>query len=73
MGRRQTNTEFMVNLLEFSRSGVLMHAFVLEGLRLYAQEVMKADPEDLGNAMISGNAWQLCAKEYLEKIGEHLK
>ena len=35
--------------------------------------VMEADPEDLGNALISGNAWQLCAKEYLEKIGEHLK
>ena len=73
MGRRQTNIKFMVNLLEFSRSGALMHVFVLEGLRLYAQEVMNADPEDLGNALISGKTWQLCAKEYLEKIEEHLK
>ena len=73
MGRRQTNIEFITNLINFSRSGPLMQAFVLEGLRTYAQEIMMADPEELGNALISGHSWQLCAKEYLEKIGEHLK
>lgn len=73
MGRRQTNIEFMSNLMDFARSGALMQAFVLEGLRIYAQEIMEADPEDLGNALISGHSWQLCAKEYLEKIEEHLK
>ena len=66
--KQLTNTEFITELMDFSANGPLMHAFVLEGLRIYAQHVTD-HPEQLPeNGFISRAAWVRCADEVLEKL-----
>lgn len=62
----QTNTEFVADLMDFPKSGVLMQVFVIEAIRLYAQQVESQPP--LENHIIDGNAWKACAQEALGRL-----
>lgn len=57
----QSNTEFVAELMEFSRYGALSQLFVIEAIRRYAEEVAKAEPVDSG--LISGVAWKAVAED----------
>ena len=62
------NTKFITDLMDYSELGGIMHAFVLEGLRLYANEVIARQEEIPENGLLSRELWVSCAKEYLTKL-----
>ena len=61
-----TNAQVLRELMNHSKSGVLMEAFIIEGLRAYSEHVLKSDMPD--SAMVSANAWKACAQEVIEKL-----
>jgi len=73
MGKRQTNVELITHLMEFSKHGALMQAFILEGLSKYAEQVkdIPADDPRWANAFVSLDAWKGCADELSKAIKGH--
>lgn len=72
MNRRQTNVEFMVELMEYSAHGALIQAFVLEALERYARTVAECAPQELDTPLVSGQAWHGCAVEVRQKLVQWL-
>lgn len=68
---RKSNEEVIVELMNYSKSGALIQAFVLEGLRRYSQQVVNAQPGALANGLISEDAWRACAQETLNALDDH--
>ncbi len=68
MKKHQTNVEFIVNLMDFSSQGALMQAFVLEGLRLYSEQVLADKSVWSEDFFIGQSAWKGCAEEALAKL-----
>jgi len=70
MNRRfESNIEFLTRVMDFSKYGALMQAFVIEAVNRYAEEMKDAEiPE---NHFISPKAWKGCAKEFLEEFKKH--
>lgn len=69
----KTNTELVTDLMEFSKCGGLMQAFVIEALIKYSQLTLAAAPWDPNNVishMLSQDAWKACAAEALKTIEE---
>lgn len=62
-----TNTEFVEDIMEYSRFGPLAQLFVLEAISKYAKACANAKPEDMDNGLISGEMWQAVAKDIHEK------
>jgi len=61
---RETNTKFIVRIMEQSSTGALMQAFVLEAMRNYAADILAIEtPPDAETGFISWNAWRACAAE----------
>jgi hypothetical protein len=65
---RDTNVEFVTKLMEYSRRGALIQAFVIHALDSFSKRVAAGKPEDFDNAMISGEAWRDCGVEIQEKL-----
>lgn len=42
--KRQTNVEFITDLMDFSRSGALMQAFVIEAIGKYSELTLADGP-----------------------------
>jgi hypothetical protein len=61
-----TNDKFVAHLMNYSRHGVLMQAFILEAMRKYAEACKAADPMIFDSALLNGKAWQGCAVELCE-------
>jgi hypothetical protein len=72
MSSDQTNVEFITDLMEHSRHGALIQAFVIHAIHQYAQRVAAARPEDLYTGLVSGHAWHGCAAEVREKLAQRL-
>lgn len=66
-GYRPNNIEFLDDLMSYSKHGALIQAFVLEGLRVYAEQVAHAPPWK-EETLISQAAWKGCALEVLGKL-----
>jgi len=61
---RETNTKFVVRIMEQSSTGPLMQAFVLEAMRNYAADILATEtPPDAETGLISWRAWRACAAE----------
>jgi len=61
---RETNTKFVVRIMEQASTGPLMQAFVLEAMRNYAADILATEtPPDAETGFISWNAWRACAAE----------
>ena len=61
---RETNTKFIVRIMEQSSTGPLMQAFVIEALRNYAADILATEtPPDAETGFISWAAWRACAAE----------
>lgn len=69
---RQTNTEFVTDLMEYSRCGPLIQAFVIQALDQFSKHVAAGKPEDFDNGMVSGAAWHACGVEIQKKLQERL-
>ena len=72
--KNKTNVQHIKHIMEFSRHGALMQAFVIDALIKHSQEVIKSEgplTEKMKDGFVSGEAWVGCAKElneYLTKI-----
>jgi len=70
----EDNAAFVARLMSFSDHGALMQAFVLEALRRYADQCVKAGPDVFESPLLSGKAWHGCAKELqAELVARHGK
>lgn len=69
---RQTNTEWLTDLMDFSKAGPLMQAFVLEAIAKYAKRCAEAESSTFDSPMLSGTAWQRCAVEAQTALAKHL-
>lgn len=65
---RKTNVEFVTDLMNYSRHGALIQAFVIQSLAEYSRKVAASTPEACDTAMVSGHAWHGCAVELQEKL-----
>ena len=64
----KTNIQLVRHIMEYSATGALKQAFVIEALYHYSQQVLddkKAWPQ---NSFVSQEGWQACAKETLASI-----
>ena len=62
--QRETNTKFVVRIMEQASTGPLMQAFVLEAVRMYAADILATEtPPDAETGFISWAAWRACAAE----------
>jgi len=78
MRKQLTNEDLMVNLLNYSPYGGLCQAFIMQGLREYAQYVIDNSEEILKNEeelavkgkipILSQKAWVGIAKDIAERI-----
>lgn len=66
--RRLTNTQVVQELMDFPRSGALMHAFVFKALSRFSEQVLLAPEGAFGDSLISQEAWRACASEVMEKL-----
>lgn len=61
---RETNTKFIVRLIDQASTGPLMQAFVLEALRDYSARILASEtPADAESGFITWTAWHACAAE----------
>lgn len=65
---RPTNVEFITELMEVSRNGPMIQAYVLEALRLYSDSVVQNQDQIPEDGFISRRLWVSCAEEVLEKL-----
>ncbi|MBB3639645.1 MULTISPECIES: hypothetical protein [Variovorax] len=72
MNHRQSNVEFVVDLMEYSEHGALIQAFVIHALKQYARRVAAVTPEQLDTGLVSGHAWHGCAVEVGRKLAQWL-
>jgi hypothetical protein len=66
-----TNTELIVEMMEYSNFGALSQLFIMEAIRKEAERVAATKPEQYDQekwAMISVPAWIGVAKEIAKKI-----
>lgn len=72
--RPMTNEEKVVHMMNHSNYGALRQVFIMEAIRKYAEQVAAADPKIFeGMALISGTAWQGCARETLKDLATEMK
>ncbi len=72
-GVRKTNTQFVTELMEFSKTGALMQAFVITAIEKYAEQCIKAGPATFDSPLMSGEAWHATAKEAQERLQENYR
>lgn len=61
---RETNTRFVVRLMDQASTGPLMQAFILEALRDYSAKILATEtPADADTGFITWTAWHACAAE----------
>ena len=63
-----TNTQFVSDLMEFSRHGALAQIFVIDAIQKHAEHVAAADPSSINHALISGEGWVSVAREIKARI-----
>jgi hypothetical protein len=62
--KNETNTKFIVRVMEQASTGPLMQAFVLEAVRRYSADILATEtPADAETGFISWAAWHACAAE----------
>jgi hypothetical protein len=68
LAERTSNVDFVTDLMEHSRHGALVQAFVIEALTKYSAQVKTAGPAKFDNALMSGETWVGIADEITEKL-----
>jgi hypothetical protein len=65
---RQTDTQFVLDLMTLSKHGALSQAFVIEALASYSKLVLNSSNSDDSSLVINNKMWKAIAKEIEEKI-----
>ena len=61
---RETNTKFIVRMMDQASTGPLMQAFILEAVRRYSADILATEtPADADTGFITWTAWHACAAE----------
>jgi len=68
---RRSNTEFVIELMEYSANGAMAQLMVIESLRFYTQMVAKASDAEIGDGLINAASWKRTALEIKEKLEAH--
>jgi hypothetical protein len=67
--KKITNNEFITWIMNYSNSGALSQAVVIEALRYYTDYVLKkGEPVETGNEIIRPIAWYKAAEEINQKV-----
>jgi hypothetical protein len=69
---KQTNTEMLTELMEFSPLGGLIQCYVIDALKQHSEYVLTADLSGWDNNFVSPEAWRKCAEETKKTIDKHL-
>jgi hypothetical protein len=68
---QQTNVEFLTELMEFSKFGPMVQAFVIQALHEKADEIAsEPHPERYDCALFEGTYWQAIAKDVARQMAE---
>lgn len=62
------NSEMLDHLMNYSRRGGLMQAFIIEAVRRYAEACKAATDETFDSPLLHGAAWRDCAVEVCEAL-----
>ena len=73
--KRMTNVQRLTHLMEFSTTGPLMQAYIINALISYSEDMLDEDEETnpVAHSLIAEGAWRRCAKECLNTLLDHLK
>jgi len=66
----KTNIQLVRHIMEYSATGALKQAFVIEALYHYSQQILNDKEAWPQNSFVSQEAWQTCAKEVITSITE---
>jgi hypothetical protein len=64
----KTNIQLVRHIMEYSATGALKQAFVIEALYQYSQQILDDKEAWPQNSFVSQEAWQTCAEETLASI-----
>ena len=68
-----TNVEFVTELMQFSRYGVLAQMFVIDALTKHSAAVAATDnPYAFSTGLFDGQAWVACAKDIKRQLYDHI-
>lgn len=71
MSQRQTNVEFLTDLMEFSPLGPLTQAFIVHTLHVGARQIADdPNPSRFDSAVLDGTYWQQIAKHVADRMDE---
>jgi hypothetical protein len=70
MNKRQTNEEFVVDLMNYSKYGGLVQAFVIEALRYYSEQIAESVPKEDSKSFIDPIVWHGIAVDVLDQLKE---
>lgn len=59
----ETNVQFITRVMEHSRCGALMQAFIIEAVSKYATACAQKPASTFDSNLLNGEAWLACAKE----------
>jgi len=68
----ETNTEMLTRLMDRSRNGALMQAFVLTAIQKYSAQCIEVGAATFDSGFMDGRAWIRCAEEAGRNIDTHL-
>ena len=68
---KMSNVEFVVELMQFSRYGVLAQLFIMDAIIKYSTVVAAVDdPTPYTSALIDGRRWVECARDIKRQLDE---
>ena len=68
---KQTNVEFVTEVMEYSKYGPLMQAFVIDCMLKWSSHIITNETEvllQMKNGLVHAESWIGCAKELKQKI-----
>jgi len=65
---RETNEEFILDLINFGPYGGLQQVFLIEAIRSYSERISKLDPASFEGGLIAPEAWVGTAKYIFQKV-----
>jgi hypothetical protein len=72
MSERQTNIEFVTEMMEFSSTGPMMQIFIMDALDKRSEAVMAMEEKPEGwTDMINWDAWKRSAIELNQRLNKH--
>jgi hypothetical protein len=72
--KNKTNVQHIKHIMEYSKHGALMQAFVIDALIKYSAEVVKNEKllkESMKDSFVTPEAWVGCAKELNEYLNKN--